>query len=345
MENHSDSKTPAAPAWPLVLSLIPVVLLVAGYLLAWQKEVFFCLTGLWLLLLPVFFVRSGVLNRGRNAWLVLTTLVLGTAAVMTGAWFETYARLFVSFLCFFLLFLLNSNGNRSASGQLILYLYPSGAYLLLLAGSTMRGGSVAFYPIVFLPIMALLLFAPILILIRQHIIRILLGLSLSWLMAYQLYGVYLQLIMGKQIPAEKAAFALHPLYDEAGVLFKTDSAYYDKIVVLDFWHSKCGACFKSFPDFQQLQQKYAGDTDVLLAAVNVALSSDTAMQYVDMLRTYPFRKFRSRGSVEENEWQISAYPTTLVFDRHGRERFRGLALYEPGPNYLPDIIEKLKNEE
>jgi thiol-disulfide isomerase/thioredoxin len=82
-------------------------------------------------------------------------------------------------------------------------------------------------------------------------------------------------------------------YEHAGKMMLWDSTYYDlpykvehypftnldgsafdsetlrgKIVLLDFWSFNCGACFRQFPEFEKIHNRYQNDPDVIVLAVH-----------------------------------------------------------------------------
>jgi thiol-disulfide isomerase/thioredoxin len=48
-----------------------------------------------------------------------------------------------------------------------------------------------------------------------------------------------------------------------------------KIVVFDFWSTSCGVCFREFPEYDRVYQKYRNRDDIAMYAVNLPFKRDT----------------------------------------------------------------------
>ncbi|MBC6111183.1 redoxin domain-containing protein [Pedobacter sp. CCM 8938] len=99
-----------------------------------------------------------------------------------------------------------------------------------------------------------------------------------------------------------------------------------KYVVLDFWFSSCGACFKEFPQFENLYKKYKTRKDIMFYAVNTPMPSDkvgiTSFRMIAE-RKYSFPVLQMTDNLEANKLAITVYPTTFLLDKNGNIIYKG----------------------
>jgi len=99
----------------------------------------------------------------------------------------------------------------------------------------------------------------------------------------------------------------------------------NKIVVLDFWHTRCGVCFRKFPIVQELFETYKRDTSILILAVNKHLVEDTTRQAFDVINKNGYNfpvLLPSNNNLAEN-FNVVSYPTTFIIDKKGKIVFKG----------------------
>ena len=120
----------------------------------------------------------------------------------------------------------------------------------------------------------------------------------------------------------------------------TDETFKNKLVVLDFWHTRCGVCFQKFPLLQILYDKYRLDTTIKIVAVNRPLKQDTIGQAFSMLqsRGYNFPILIPSIDSLPEKYKVTSYPTTIVIDKSGNIIYRGEI-----ENVNPVITKVLKN--
>ena len=97
-----------------------------------------------------------------------------------------------------------------------------------------------------------------------------------------------------------------------------------KIVVLDFWTTSCGICFKKFPQVQSLYDKYKDNSKVAFYAVNAPIERDNKDQLFNLLREkgYTFPVLLSCDSTS-SYMKVRAYPTVLILGTTGDVAYRG----------------------
>lgn len=102
-----------------------------------------------------------------------------------------------------------------------------------------------------------------------------------------------------------------------------DDLFNNKVVILDFWNTSCGACFQKFPLLQELSDQYQ-NSNVAIYAVNVPLERDTIGQSFEVLqkRNFSFQNLdaNDRGIVET--MSIHYFPTTFIIV-NGTIKFKG----------------------
>ncbi|MGE5356778.1 MAG: TlpA family protein disulfide reductase [Deltaproteobacteria bacterium] len=90
-----------------------------------------------------------------------------------------------------------------------------------------------------------------------------------------------------------------------------------KVLVLDFWNSACGSCFKKFPDFEKLTSKYKLNKEILFFAVNTPLKREKAknpQKIMDSLN-YNFENLFLFDDSIALGLGIKFYPTVLYIDK------------------------------
>ena len=99
-----------------------------------------------------------------------------------------------------------------------------------------------------------------------------------------------------------------------------------RYLVLDFWSSNCGVCYKKFPLFQQLYDKYRDSNDVLVASVFIYRKNE-ALNVGDSIlnsRNYTFSMF---GTTYDSklllESEIKVVPTVLILNERKTIVYKG----------------------
>ncbi|MDD4175815.1 MAG: TlpA disulfide reductase family protein [Bacteroidales bacterium] len=95
-----------------------------------------------------------------------------------------------------------------------------------------------------------------------------------------------------------------------------------KVLVLDFWSTGCGACFRKFPDIETLHQHYANE-NVEVVAVNLLMRRDNPDSIVALTNRLPYsfgHYFTTRQSADSlrQHFGIQAVPNYVVINPAGR---------------------------
>lgn len=103
-----------------------------------------------------------------------------------------------------------------------------------------------------------------------------------------------------------------------------------KYVLLDFWNSACGVCFRKFPHTQAVYEKYRTNPRFVFYAVNIRLERDTVHQafaIADKRKwTFPVVLYQTRNAKTDSTLQtlgVRCVPTVMIMDPTGYFIFRG----------------------
>jgi len=122
------------------------------------------------------------------------------------------------------------------------------------------------------------------------------------------------------------------------------SDFKGKVVLLDFWASWCYPCRKEMPQLVKLYRKHKKDGFIIIG-VNIDDHSENMKKFLNKLFPQPdFPIVWDSDKKIPAEFDIMSMPTTIVFDKTGKERFRhnGFEL-----SYIKDYekeIQTLKKE-
>jgi thiol-disulfide isomerase/thioredoxin len=96
-----------------------------------------------------------------------------------------------------------------------------------------------------------------------------------------------------------------------------------QVVVMNLWATWCGPCKKEMPTLAKLQASYAAQPLKVLP-ISVDRDSDVNLIQAEMAANAPLRSYRDPGYKLSFELDPRAegYPTTVIYDKQGRERAR-----------------------
>lgn len=114
-----------------------------------------------------------------------------------------------------------------------------------------------------------------------------------------------------------------------------------KIVLLDFWHTRCAPCFKRFPELQLAHNQYSNDPEVLIFAFNKPLKGEDISYSNTVLEkfNFTFNNLVPLDSSVISAFNVDVYPTCILLDKSGKIRFKG------DLDKALDFIPKIKKEE
>jgi len=104
-----------------------------------------------------------------------------------------------------------------------------------------------------------------------------------------------------------------------------ENDFNDKVILLDFWTTNCGICFKKFPQVQAVYEKYKNDSSVMILAVNAPLEEDKPNQAFDdtQKRGHTFSVVITKDEDLAEKFGVKGYPTTFVINPNGQVIFKG----------------------
>ena len=117
------------------------------------------------------------------------------------------------------------------------------------------------------------------------------------------------------------------------------SQYRGKIVVLNFWYVTCNPCIEEMPYFQDLQEQWSGDEDIVILAVNYQNDPGTVQDFID-IGQYTFTVLLDTDGAVGAQF-ANLFPTTYFIDADG------VIQYKKEGNFgnLAEIISVLESME
>ena len=99
----------------------------------------------------------------------------------------------------------------------------------------------------------------------------------------------------------------------------------DKIVVLDFWSTSCGICYKKFPEFEKMYQQYKDNPNIEFYAIHVSYERDKFEKVIKLLDKYEYN-FPLIYSIDsksvEDKLEVRHFPTTILI-KNSVIRYKG----------------------
>lgn len=132
------------------------------------------------------------------------------------------------------------------------------------------------------------------------------------------YGTFTGKIEASLLQAKFEAF------DESSNLI-SDFDLKGKIVLLDFWNTRCSICFEKFPQLQAAFEKYKNDPSVAIYAVDKPIEEDKPGEAFQVIKDegYSFPVVIAKDEDLPEKFGVKYYPTTFVIDRNGMIVYRG----------------------
>lgn len=105
------------------------------------------------------------------------------------------------------------------------------------------------------------------------------------------------------------------LYDSTGNLVSLKDS--EKIIILDFWNSTCGPCYRLFPTIDSVRKKL-DQTKYDIRVVNIPLNGEVKKDNYRLLNKYHYtfnQLFAETNSVVDS-FGVEVYPTTIILFRN-----------------------------
>ena len=149
--------------------------------------------------------------------------------------------------------------------------------------------------------------------------------------SYYGYGYYGHKLSYGSFTGEAELFSTKPLIfqndtNEDVYLSDIDGSY----LVLDFWTSSCGVCFKMFPEVQRVYERYNNEqVQVYSIFCRDERREETTVMGTEMLHkrgyTFPSLSIDGKDPIL-TELGVTGFPTVLIFDKDRTMVFRGSIL-------------------
>lgn len=105
-----------------------------------------------------------------------------------------------------------------------------------------------------------------------------------------------------------------------------------KFVIVDFWYTYCGYCFKAFPKVQAIYDKYKNNPDIQLIGLHCRIEDDKQKPaekpskgrelLIEEGYTFPCYSINMKDKILE-DLGVTKFPTVLLFNMDGRLIYRG----------------------
>lgn len=105
----------------------------------------------------------------------------------------------------------------------------------------------------------------------------------------------------------------------------TNQLFENKIVLLYFWSTRCGICFKKFPQVQAAYDKYKDNSSVAIYTINKPVEENKPNQVFELVKEegYSFPVVIPTDEELPEKFGVKSYPTTFVIDQNSRIVYKG----------------------
>jgi thiol-disulfide isomerase/thioredoxin len=116
-----------------------------------------------------------------------------------------------------------------------------------------------------------------------------------------------------------------------------------KVVYVDFWASWCKPCRKSFPWMNAMQQKFAGDLQVI--AINLDSEQHLAADFLSQIPASMSIVYDPEGVIAK-QYQLLGMPSSYLIDKKGHIRFAHKGFFsDRSSQYEQEIISLIEESE
>ena len=112
----------------------------------------------------------------------------------------------------------------------------------------------------------------------------------------------------------------------------------NQVVLVNFWATWCPPCVHEMPSMQRLSEKMLGDPFVILG-VNIAEPKPIVEKFLQSKVHVDFPVLLDKDGKVMRQWNVMAFPTTFVIDKHGNIRY---ALFGSIDWDTPEIMNKIE---
>ena len=156
-----------------------------------------------------------------------------------------------------------------------------------------------------------------------------------YISAIILSGIVLNVVVAKADPAPQFT-----LPTDSGQIMLSD--FQGKVVYLDFWASWCVPCKKSFPWFNEMQQRYKNQGLVIIA-VNMDQEKEDAEKFLAKFPADFVIAYDPNGEVA-TRYNVVGMPSSYLIDRKGELSLTHLGFREKDKDTLQSAIANLLHQ-
>lgn len=120
----------------------------------------------------------------------------------------------------------------------------------------------------------------------------------------------------------------------------------NKIIVLDFWTTSCGVCFKKFPEYEKVFLEYQDNPKVQFYAVNIPLKKeivDSNIAFANKKVNYQFQNLYAESTALEDSLGFNRYPHLIIL-KNGNIRYSGKLITDTKIYNIRREIDRLLKE-
>jgi thiol-disulfide isomerase/thioredoxin len=114
-----------------------------------------------------------------------------------------------------------------------------------------------------------------------------------------------------------------------------------KVAIVDFWATWCAPCKQSFPKFEELAKKHAGNVEIV--AVSCDESKDGVLDWANQ-QGATFAIGWDEGHTLAKRWAVDTMPTTFIIDASGTVRHIHASYHDDEPEKIDKELMALINE-
>ena len=117
----------------------------------------------------------------------------------------------------------------------------------------------------------------------------------------------------------------------------------NRVVLVNFWASWCPPCVDEMPSLQRLSKKLPADAFTILG-VNIAEEKSTIQKFLTEQVNVDFPVLLDNDGAIMRQWNVMAFPTTFVIDKHGNIRYALFGSIDWDTNEIIKTLQTLLNE-
>jgi thiol-disulfide isomerase/thioredoxin len=103
----------------------------------------------------------------------------------------------------------------------------------------------------------------------------------------------------------------------------------NKVIVLDFWTTSCGECFKKFPEFEKFYLEFKSNPNIKIYSVNIPIDRDTILKTKKLVEKlgYKFPTLYAKSNLITKELGFNLFPHLIIL-KNGVIRYNGKLILE-----------------